>query len=182
LTPTVYRRAPLRPSRGLLRWLPPPARGLLRRLLGSPTLRLQRAPPRGWCFPRLRPLSTEDIQISLPRWLRLLLEDDCVRAVYSPSTMLSFGRLASTVSASVSAWERERTPLWLARNPLQPLLCWVHPPPRSSPWISCTVHNWLSTKYDYQTTCTTREGSSLASSTGLLSRSGRQVCLQCRLV
>jgi hypothetical protein len=77
---------------------------------------------------------------------------------------------------------RERTPQRLARNPLQPLPCWVHSPPRSSLWISCTVHNWLSTKYDYQTTCTTREGSSLTSSTGLLSRLERQVCWQCRLV
>jgi hypothetical protein len=180
LTPAVHRRAPIRPSRGLLRWLPPPARGLLRWLLGSPAPSLQRAPPRGWCFPRLRPLSIEDIRISLPRRLRLLLEEDCVCTVYSPSTTLASGNVASTASASVSAWRRERTPQRLAWNPLQPLPRWVHPHPRSSPWISCIVHNWLSTKYDYQTTCTTREGSSLTSSTGLLSRLGRQVCWRCR--
>jgi hypothetical protein len=103
LTLAVHHRAPLRPSRGLLRWLPPPARGLLRRLFGSPAPSLQRAPPRGWCFLRLRPLSTEDIQISLPRRLRLLLEDYCVRAVYLPSTMLASGNVASTVGASDSA-------------------------------------------------------------------------------
>jgi hypothetical protein len=83
LTLAAHRRAPLRPSRGLPRWLPPPARGLLRRLLGSPAASLQRAPPRGWCFPRLRPLSTEDIRISFPRRPRLLLEDDCVLTFYN---------------------------------------------------------------------------------------------------
>jgi hypothetical protein len=66
LTLAVHRRVPLRPSRGLLRWLPLPARGLLRWLLGSPTPRFQWAPPWGWCFPQLRLLSTEDIRISLP--------------------------------------------------------------------------------------------------------------------
>jgi hypothetical protein len=172
LTLAVHRRASLRPSWGLLRWLPPPAQGLLRRLLGSPTTSLQWAPPRGWCFPRLRPLSTEDIRISLPRRPRLLLEEDCVRAVYSPSTMLASGSVASTASATVSAWGGERTPQRLAWNLLQPLPRWVHLPPRISPWISCTVYNWLSTKYDYQTTCTTRERSSLTSLTGLLSRVG----------
>jgi hypothetical protein len=104
LTLAVYRRAPLRPSRGPLRWLPPPARGLLRLLLGSPAPSFQRAPPRGWYFPRLRPLSTEDIRISLPRRLRLLFEDDCVRTVYSPSTMLASSSVVSTTDASVSAW------------------------------------------------------------------------------
>jgi hypothetical protein len=99
----VHRRVPLRLSRGLLRWLPPPVRGLLRRLLGSPAPSLQWAPPRGWCFLRLRPLSTEDIRISLPWRLRLLLEDYCVRAVYSPSTMLASGSVASTAGASDSA-------------------------------------------------------------------------------
>jgi hypothetical protein len=103
LTLAVHRHAPLRPSRGLLRWLPLTARGLLRWLLGSPALRLQQAPPRGWCFLRLRHLSTEDIRISLPRRLRLLLEDYCVRAVNSPSTMLAFGSVASTAGASDSA-------------------------------------------------------------------------------
>jgi hypothetical protein len=182
LTLAVHRRAPLQPSRGLLRWLPLPARGLLRQLLGSPVPRLRRAPPQGWYFSRPRPLSTKDIRISLPWGLQLLLKDDCVRVVYSPSTTLASGSVASTAGASVSAWGRERTPQRLARNPLQPLPRWVHPRPRSSPLISCTVHNWLSTKYDYQTTCTTRERSSLTSSTGLLSRLGCQVCWRCRLV
>jgi hypothetical protein len=49
-------------------------------------------------------LSTEDIRISLPRRLRLLLEEDCVSAVYSPSTMLASGSVASTAGASVSVW------------------------------------------------------------------------------
>jgi hypothetical protein len=53
---------------------------------------------------------------------------------------------------------------------------------RSSPWISCIVHNWLSTKYDYQTTRTTRGRSSLTSSTGLLSWLGRQVGWRCQQV
>jgi hypothetical protein len=104
VTLAVHRRAPLRPSRGLLRWLRSPARGLLRQLLGSPAPRLQRALPRGWYFPRPRPLSTEDIWISLPRRPRLLLEEDCVCAVYSPSTMLASGSVASTAGASVAAW------------------------------------------------------------------------------
>jgi hypothetical protein len=52
---------------------------------------------------------------------------------------------------------RERTPQRLARIPLPPPLRWVHPHPRSSPSISCRVHNWLSTQYDYQSKCTTRE-------------------------
>jgi hypothetical protein len=65
--------------------------------------RLQRAPPRGWYFPRPWLLSTEDIRISLPRWLRLLLEHYCVRAVYSPSTILASGSVASTAGASDSA-------------------------------------------------------------------------------
>jgi hypothetical protein len=103
LTLAVHRRAPLRPSRGLLRWLPLPTRGLLRQLLGSPVPRLQRAQRRGWCFLRLRPLSIEDIRISLPWRLRLLLEHYCVRAVYSPSTMLASGSVASTAGASDSA-------------------------------------------------------------------------------
>jgi hypothetical protein len=100
----VPRRAPLRLSWGLLSWLPPLARGLLRWLLGSPAPSIQQAQPRGWCFPQLRPLSTEDMQISLPRRTRLLLEEDCVRAVYSPSTMLASGSVASTAGATVSAW------------------------------------------------------------------------------
>jgi hypothetical protein len=104
LTLAVHHRAPLWPSRGLLRWLPPPARGLLRQLLGSPAPSLQRAPPQGWYFPQLRLLSTEDIRISLPWRLQLLLEDDCVRVVYSPSTMLASGSVASTAGATVSAW------------------------------------------------------------------------------
>jgi hypothetical protein len=182
VTLAVHPRAPLRPSWGLLRWLPLPARGLLRQLLGSPAPSLQRAPPRGWCFPQLQLLSTEDIRISLPWRLRLLLEDNCVCAVYSPSTMLASDSVASMAGALVSAWGWERTPQRLAQNPLQPLPRWVHPHPRSSPWISCIVHNWLSTKYHYQTTCTTQERSSLTSSTGLLSRLGRQVCWRCRLV
>jgi hypothetical protein len=103
-TLAVHRRAPLRPSRRLLRWLPPPARGLLRRLLGSPAPSFQRAPPQGWRFPQLRLLSTEDIRISLPWRLRLLLEDNCVRVVYSPSTMLASGSVASMAGATVSAW------------------------------------------------------------------------------
>jgi hypothetical protein len=182
LTLAVHRRAPLWSLRGLLRWLPPSARGLLRRLLESPAPRLQRAPPRGWYLPRFRPLSTEYVWISLLRRPRLLLEEDCVCAVYSPSTMLASGSVASKAGALVSAWGQEQTPQRLARNPLQPLPRWVHPPPRSSPWISCTVHNWLSTKYDNQTTCTTRERSSLTSSTGPLSRLGHQVCWRCRQV
>jgi hypothetical protein len=52
---------------------------------------------------------------------------------------------------------RERTPQRLAWLPLQPPQRWVHSHPRSSPWISYRVHNWLSTKYGYQTKCTTRE-------------------------
>jgi hypothetical protein len=101
-TLAVHQRAPLMLSRGLLRWLPAPARGLLQQLLGSPAPSLQRAPPRGWCFLWLGPLSTEDIRISLPRWLRLLLEDYCARAVYSPSTMLASSSVASTAGASDS--------------------------------------------------------------------------------
>jgi hypothetical protein len=77
---------------------------------------------------------------------------------------------------------RERTPQRLARILLQPPPRWVHPHPRSSPWISCRVRNWLSTKYDYKTTCTTRERYSLTGSTGLLSRLGRQGCWRCRPV
>jgi hypothetical protein len=59
-------------------WLPPPARGLLRRLPRSLAPRLQRVQPGGWFFPWLRPLSTKDMRISLPRRPRLLLEEDCV--------------------------------------------------------------------------------------------------------
>jgi hypothetical protein len=77
---------------------------------------------------------------------------------------------------------RERTPRRLAWNLLQPLPCWVHPPPKTSLWISCIVQNGLSTKYDYQTTCTTQGRSSLTSSTGLPSQLGRQVCWRCRQV
>jgi hypothetical protein len=51
----------------------------------------------------------------------------------------------------------EWTPRQLAWNLLQPLLRWVHLPLRTSLSISCTVHNRLSTKYDYQSTCTTRK-------------------------
>jgi hypothetical protein len=69
---------------------------------------------------------------------------------------------------------RERTSQRSARILLQPPLHWVHLRPRLSPWISCRVHNWLSTQYDYQIKCTTREGSSLTGSTGLLSRLGRR--------
>jgi hypothetical protein len=58
-----------------------------------------------------------------------------------------------------------RTPQQLAWIPLHPPLRWVHPHPRSSPWISCRVHTWLSTQYDYQTKCTTWERSSLTGST-----------------
>jgi hypothetical protein len=104
LTPAVYRRAPVRPSRGPFRWLPLSARGLLRWLLGSPVPSLQRAPPRGLHFPRLRPLSTEDIRINFPWGIRLLLEDDCIRAVYSPSTTLASGSVSSTDGASDTAW------------------------------------------------------------------------------
>jgi hypothetical protein len=71
---------------------------------------------------------------------------------------------------------QERTPQRLMRIPLLPPLRWVHPHPRSSPLISCRVHNWLSTQYDYQTKRTTRERSSLIGSTGLLSRLGRRGC------
>jgi hypothetical protein len=35
---------------------------------------------------------------------------------------------------------REQTPQRLARISLQPPLRWVHPHPKSSPWISCRVH------------------------------------------
>jgi hypothetical protein len=59
----------------LLCWLPLPARGQLRQLLGSLAPSLQRAPPQGWYFLRPRPLSTGDIWISLPRRPRLLLEE-----------------------------------------------------------------------------------------------------------
>jgi hypothetical protein len=38
---------------------------------------------------------------------------------------------------------RERTPQRLARIPLPPPLCWVHPHPKSNPSISCRVHNCL---------------------------------------
>jgi hypothetical protein len=76
---------------------------------------------------------------------------------------------------------RERTPQRLARIPLPPPLCWVHPHPRSSPSISCRVHNWLSTQYDYQTKCTTRERPSLTGSTGPLSRLERRGYWRCRL-
>jgi hypothetical protein len=106
LTLAVHRRAPLWPTRGLLRWLPPPARGLLRRLPRSPAPRLQRVQPQGWCFPRVRPLSTEDTWISILRRPLLLFEEDCVCAVYSPSTMLASDSVASTAGASVSAWGR----------------------------------------------------------------------------
>jgi hypothetical protein len=44
--------------------------------------------------------------ISLPRRPRLPLEESCIRAVYSPSTMLASGSVASTAGASVSAWGR----------------------------------------------------------------------------
>jgi hypothetical protein len=40
------------------------------------------------------------------RGLRLLLEEDCVCAVYSPSTMLASSSEASTASAMVSPWGR----------------------------------------------------------------------------
>jgi hypothetical protein len=75
---------------------------------------------------------------------------------------------------------RERTPQRLARILLQPPPRWVHPHPRSSPWISYRVHNWLLTKYDYQSKCTTRERSALTGLTGLLSRSGRRGYWRCR--
>jgi hypothetical protein len=72
----------------------------------------------------------------------------------------------------ISPEGRERTPQRPARFPLQPPLRWVHPHPKSSPLISYRVHNWLSTQYDYQTKCTTRERSTLTGSTGLPSRLG----------
>jgi hypothetical protein len=128
------------------------------------------------------PCQQEDNWISHSWRLRLLLEDNCVRAVHSPSTMLASGNVASTVGTSDSAWGREWTSQRLAQIPLQPLPRWVHPHPRSSSWISCRVRNWLSTKYDYQTTCTTRERSSLTGLTRLLSRLGRQGCWRCRPV
>jgi hypothetical protein len=99
----VHHRVLLRPPRGLLRWPLPSARGLFRWLLGPPAPGLQQALPRGWCFPRLQPLSTEDNWISHPWRLQLLLEDTCARAVYSPSTMLASGNVASTAGASDSA-------------------------------------------------------------------------------
>jgi hypothetical protein len=176
LTLAVHRRAPLRPSWGLLRWLPLPARGLLQRLLGSPTPSLRRALLRGWCFPRLRPLSTEDMRISLLRRPRLVLEEDCVCVVYSPSTMLASGSVASTADASVSTWGRGADSSMAGAKSSPATAALGSSSSRSSPWISCTVHNWLSTKYDYQTTCTIQERSSLTSLTGLLSRLVRQVC------
>jgi hypothetical protein len=44
--------------------------------------------------------------ISLLRRPRLLFEEDCVCVVYSPSTMLASGGVATTASATVSAWGR----------------------------------------------------------------------------
>jgi hypothetical protein len=96
-------RALLRPPRGLLRWLPPSARGLLQSLLGSPVPGLQRARLQEYRFPRLRHLSTRRHGISHRRWLRLLLEVTCTRAVYSPSTTVASGNAASTAGASDSA-------------------------------------------------------------------------------
>jgi hypothetical protein len=156
-TLAVHHRAPLRTSRGLLRWLPPPARGLPRQLFGCPGPSLQRAPPRGWYFPRPRPLSTEDIRISLPRWPRLLREEACICAVYSPSTMLASGNVASTAGASVSAWGMGADSSAAGAKSSSAIAALGSTSSRSSPWISCIVHNWLSTKYDYQTTCTTWE-------------------------
>jgi hypothetical protein len=40
------------------------------------------------------------------RGLRLLFEEDYVRAVYSPSTILASGSIASVAGATVSAWGR----------------------------------------------------------------------------
>jgi hypothetical protein len=138
--------------------------------------RLQWVQPRGWFFPRLRPLSIDGTWISLPRWLRLLFEDDCIGAVTHlllcwPSAAQP-PRPAPRSQLGGGKW----TPQRLAWNLLQPLLRWVHLPPGTSLWISCIVHNWLSTKYDYQPTCTTRERCSLTSSTEQQSRTGRQVC------
>jgi hypothetical protein len=148
----VLHCASLRPSRGLLRWLFPPARGLLLRLLGSSAPSLQRAQPRGWCFPRLRPLSTEDIWVSLPRALRLLLEEDCVCAVHSPSTMLASGSVAFTAGATVSAWGRGADSSAVGVEPSSATTALGSSFSQDNLWISCTVYNWLSTNYDYQPT------------------------------
>jgi hypothetical protein len=43
---------------------------------------------------------------SVSRGLRLLLEEGCISAVYSPSTMLASGSVASVGGVTVSAWGR----------------------------------------------------------------------------
>jgi hypothetical protein len=176
LTLAVHRRAPLRPSRGLLRWLPPPTRGLLRRLLGSPAPSLQQAPP------RLRPLSTEDIWISLPRRPRLLLEEDCVRAVYSPSTILASGSVASMAGATISAWGAgaDSSAVGVESSSATAALGSSSSQDRSVDFLLST--RWVVNQVRLQIHMYHSGRSSLTRSTGLRSRLGRQVCWRCRLV
>jgi hypothetical protein len=102
--------------------------------------------------------------------------------LYLPSTMLASGNAASMVGASDSAGGAGTDSSAACAGSSSATLRRVHPHPRSSPSISCRVHNWLSTQYNYQTKCTTREGSSLTSLTGQPSRLGRRGCWQCRPV
>jgi hypothetical protein len=182
LTLAIHRRAPLRPSQGLLRWLPLPARGLLRRLPGSLAPSLQWAPPRGWYFPWLRHMSTEDIRISLPRWPRLLLEKDCVRAVYSPSTMLASGSVASTVGAMVSAWGAgaDSSAAGVDSSSATAALGSSSSQDKSVDFLLST--RWVVNQVRLQIHMYYSGRSSLTHSTGLRSRLGRQVCWRCRLV
>jgi hypothetical protein len=88
--------------------------------------------------------------------------------VYSPSTMLASGSVASTAGTTISAWGTGADSSAAGVEPSSATAV-------LGSSSSCTVHNRLSTKYDYQATCTTRGRSSLTNSTGLLSRFGRQV-------
>jgi hypothetical protein len=180
LTTAVHRHTLLWPPRGLLRWLSPPAQWLLRRLVWLLAQCPQRAQPRGWCFPQFLPLSTKDTRDQFPGgydyYSRKAASLQCTHLLLCWPLAVQPPRLAPRSRPGGG----ERTPRQQAWKILQPLLCWVPLPPRTSPSISCTVHNRWSIKYDYQAICTTRERSSLTSLTGQQSRSERLVCWQCR--
>jgi hypothetical protein len=75
------------------------------------------------------------------RGLRLLFEEDCVCAVYSPSSMLASGSEALTAGATVSSWGRGADSSAAGVEFLQPPPHWVHLHPRTSLLISCRVHH-----------------------------------------
>jgi hypothetical protein len=74
------------------------------------------------------------------------------------------------------------TPQQAARRLFPPPLQWVHPPPRTSPSISCRVHKPVVNEVRLPYPSTAREESILTSSTGLPSRLGRRGYWRCRPV